>query len=173
MIKMNNCILLYTLLLTFISCTNKSVLDRGNDLLKVENDVDSLSENLEFENPFIKSFRWDPKDSKGVQIWFTDKKVCYLLSVHCLYMFPVVYHDNEAIMYWGGEMDCRYDAKLKNSFGGVKAPEVGSAFAKYTLVENDVIRVEYYFSEWVSAYIESESNEQYIHFPDTFYYQIN
>lgn len=137
--------------------------------------IDSIQQPIKVKklNPFIKDFRWNPKGSKGVQIWFGADKLYYLHSVHCLYMFPVIYTDNEAIMYWDAKMDCRYDAKFQDSFEGLTAPKVGDAFAKYTLIETNVISVEYYFPKWVSAYIESESTEDYTYFPDTFYYQMD
>ncbi|WCL81587.1 hypothetical protein PPO43_00565 [Saprospira sp. CCB-QB6] len=158
----------------FMGCIGRNA-SKTTDYLEEDKKLDSIQQAIKVEklNPFIKDFRWNPKDNKGVQIWFREDKLCYLHSVHCLYTFPVNYFGDEVIMYWDAKMDCRYDAKFKDSFGGLTAPEVGDAFAKYTLVKTNVISVEYYFSEWVSAYIESESSEEYIHFPDTFYYQMD
>lgn len=52
-------------------------------------------------------------------------------------------------------MDCVYDVFFDETFNlsKEKIPQKGKSFAKYTL-DNDILKVTYYYEEWVKLYKE-------------------
>ncbi|WP_108866816.1 SH3 domain-containing protein [Aquimarina aquimarini] len=91
--------------------------------------------------------------------------ITYELHGQCHYSFPTkVLNKKDVELIWDYNADCVFDSQLSNDFGLQKPPVVGKPFAKYSL-EGRVLKVTYYYKEWVKAYSENVNRET---FPNEF-----
>ncbi|MCD9854895.1 hypothetical protein LUD75_09275 [Epilithonimonas sp. JDS] len=70
----------------------------------------------------------------------------------CMYTYPIKQlSDTDFEMIWAREMDCKFDNGTDRKFGLKNVPEIGKAFARFSL-KNKVLNVDYYYKDWVDKY---------------------
>lgn len=70
----------------------------------------------------------------------------------CMYSYPIrKISETEFEMIWAREMDCKFDNGTDKKFGLRNVPEIGKAFAKFSL-KNKILTVDYYYKDWVQKY---------------------
>lgn len=85
-----------------------------------------------------------------------DDEIFFDINKSCGFITPInIINDTTFEVVWDYSLDCIYQIGLEKDFNLTKVPETGKAFAKYTLVDKNII-VEYYYPEWVEAYTDNE-----------------
>ncbi|GGX34662.1 SH3 domain-containing protein [Aquimarina muelleri] len=111
-----------------------------------------------YENPSI--FRnWAYLDH--IYLSIHKNSITYELHGQCHYSFPTkILNENEVELIWDYDADCVFDSQLSNNFGLQKRPILGRPFAKYSL-EGRILKVTYYYKEWVKIYSEKVNLETF------------
>jgi len=101
----------------------------------------------------------------NIEIDITTENLSYVFNGQCVYAFPIkILNDNEVELIWGEiAMDCVNDMQFNRSFGLSKEqiPQKGKPFAKYAQ-EKEVVKVTYYYEEWVSSYREQINEKPFM-----------
>lgn len=80
----------------------------------------------------------------------------------CVYFYPIKkLNDTEFEMIWAKDMDCKFDNGTSNNFGLKNTPQIGKAFAKYTLKDN-ILKVDYYYKDWVKKYTDQVQDNVFV-----------
>lgn len=99
---------------------------------------------------------WTRPDSLLSITYFSLDSTTASIHYHgqCNYTYPIEYTvPNSFHLYWEGDPDCVFDAKLDSSFGLPDYPRPGDLFASYEIA-GDTMRVSYRYPEWVRLYNE-------------------
>ena len=115
-------------------------------------------EGFDYES-FIQSFQKN-NDFKGywqndmVTLNIGETSLAFEYHGQCVYFYPIrKTSDMEFELIWARDMDCKFDNGTDKDFGLKDVPEIGKAFAKYSL-KNKVLYTEYYYKNWVQKYGE-------------------
>lgn len=124
---------------------------------------DNLCKKINNEEKTTSIFNsWVNNSNYIPEIQITIKDISYLFHGQCIYSFPVkILNENEAELIWGHKgRDCVYEVFFDETFGlsEKEIPQEGKPFAKYKL-ENEMIKVSYYFEEWVERYKQKITKE--------------
>ena len=105
----------------------------------------------------------------GYAVWLTFDKGFVHFNSHfsCIYSYKTeVVDDDRLVFFWGFIKDCRVNLGHKNDFGLSSFPTVGEPFGEFILVSDTLLKVNYFYPEWVEK-INNYINDDII-FPTTF-----
>lgn len=98
-------------------------------------------------------------DNFSVGLEIGKEQMVILFHGQCAGTYPVKRIADDAVeMIWADDMDCVFDAGLKNDFGLSRKPEIGKPFVRFT-PRGKVLHAEYYYPEWVEKYAEQINAE--------------
>lgn len=99
---------------------------------------------------------------------FKPNKVVYEFTPSCSYWFPSKIINNEIVFYWSLNEDCSYGRGLRKTFDNIDNPQIGEPFGRVRMVDDSIIEVEYYFSDWVRKINKQEEESIDTLFPRRF-----
>lgn len=99
---------------------------------------------------------------------FKPNKVVYEFTPSCSYWFPSKIINNEIVFYWSLNEDCSYGRGLRKTFDNIDKPQIGEPFGRVRMVDDSIIEVEYYFSDWVRKINKQEEESIDTLFPRRF-----
>lgn len=107
---------------------------------------------FELENDSI-SYAWHGGDI--VWLYFSKGKVDFPFSVSCGISLPTqIISNKKIIFFWDlSNLSCTYDIGLRRTFGLSHTPVIGEPFGEFILVNDTLLKVNYYFPEWVERII--------------------
>lgn len=119
-------------------------------ILKMEGfDYDSFIKTFQKNNEFTGYWQ-----NGLVTIGVYDTSLNFEYHGQCMYSYPIKkISETEFEMIWSRDMDCSFDNGTDRKFGLKNVPEIGKAFAKFSL-KNKILIVDYYYKDWVSKYSE-------------------
>jgi hypothetical protein len=140
------------------------------DTLVHSNDRESISkaittiDSLETESELL---GWTD-DGSFFLLNFEPGKVYYGFNPSCEYWFPSRIIDNEIIFYWAINEDCTFERGMKKTFKNIRNPILGEPFGKIKMVNDSVLEVDYYYTDWVKRVNEEEKKSIDTLFPKRF-----
>jgi hypothetical protein len=163
---------------SLISCEN------NNKSIKIDNNYqDSLlilkNDKIQKQNKIVKNkslsnyvsnsenYHWCANHEIGTQymcqITFHDEYAIYWYHGQCQYYYFTNYiDDNKIELEWTYKSDCILDMSVIGKSNGLKKyPHQGDSFAIYTLINDTVIRVKYFFPDWTKKVNEIMKDSVY------------
>lgn len=89
----------------------------------------------------------------GDVIWlnFSKGEVDFPFSASCGILLPtLIVSDKRIIFFWDySKLSCTYDIGLRKTFGLTHIPVENEPFGEFILVNDTLLKVNYYYPEWV------------------------
>ncbi|MCL2131395.1 MAG: hypothetical protein FWH36_02910 [Lentimicrobiaceae bacterium] len=108
-------------------------------------------------------------DSAGHNIWhgggviwlvFEKGKVTFDYNFSCGFWYKTQIIDNKKIVFiWDYNLDCKYDSGIRKGFGLSRKPIKGKLFGEFVLVNDTLLKVNYYYPEWVKQFNKYHDDE--------------
>lgn len=109
---------------------------------------------------------WEAKHLENSNYWvrlvFQKEFVVYQFNGQCLYWFFTKHYSNEnktIELIWSYKNDCLEQLDFLYRSNGVEHyPKFGDKFCEYKLLKDSIVKVDYYFPEWVYKINEIEKD---------------
>jgi hypothetical protein len=155
------------------------VINKSKDSTQLPKEESAKKSGLEWDNYYEeeKSFiKWTPHHSEGTgydcELNIREEYVNRDYNGQCaFYYFTYRTSDTTLDILWSSKMDCVGGVDFLEKSNGVnKHPRLGDTFCTFTLKNDSVIKVKYYFPEWVKK-VNSIAKDSI--FPVYFYLERN
>lgn len=150
-------ILMIAILILLSSCNKnteqKQLSLKSNEKLKTNTQQENFTQNnIKLDATKLellpKNIEWT--NQGNVFVFFRQNKVYFNFSISCAYWFPSKIIDNDIEFYWEMNEDCTYDVGIKKYFSGIKNPELGKPFGKIKILNDTILYIDYYYSDWIT-----------------------
>ena len=149
-------IIILAAILIFVSCSDDKPTILATELKDTSTSTiekSSIPTNID-KNGIAVGSRWTAAADTSkymIDITFHDQYLLYWYHGQCQYYYFTYNFRDSIELLWTFKTDCKLNMNmLEKSFGLKNYPKNGDAFSSYKLVNDSIIKVNYYFSEWTT-----------------------